>query len=177
MSEIKSLLAQMGKAANEVVAKIRGLDEQIDALVTKRNEIADAPLAKSDLMEYVREDIKRRAESFPTRLKMKWARDGRHLNFINHERVLSGGGVQMIPYLDGEVANPGIAFKPDAFFWMFGELIEKRFEDAINNLYWPDPGLPLADRRGALEKLNAEIDALQAERDELAEELQGVVVE
>lgn len=177
MSEVKSLLAKIGKAANEVIAKIRVLDAQIESLVAERSEIADAPLAKGDLMEYVREDIKRRAASFPSRLKMKWARDGRHLNFVNHERAFSGGSIQPIPYLDGEVSNPGIIFRPDAFFWLFGDLIEKRFEDAIADLYWPEPGLPLADRRIELEKLDEKIEQLESERDELAEELQGVVAE
>jgi hypothetical protein len=177
MSELKSLFAQMSKAANEVVARIQSLDAQVTALEKKRDEIAGAPLSRDDLMAYVREDIKRRAQSYPQRLKMKWARDGRHLDFINPERVFKRGAIQTIPYLDGEVTNPGVVFKPDAFYWFFGDLIEKRFEDALSTLAWPEPGLPLVERRAAMEKLDTEIEALETERDELATELQGVVVE
>lgn len=177
MSEFKSLLAQMGKAANDVVGKIRALDAQIEQLNVKRGELSDAPLAKSDFMEYVREDIRRRASSFPTRLKIKWARDLRHLHFSVWERTFQSGTDQMIPYLDGDVCNPGIHFKPDAFYWLFGDLIATRFEAAVDALPWPTPGLPIAERRIEIEKLEQQIEALESERDELASELQGVVVD
>lgn len=177
MSELKSLLAQMGKAANEVVGKIRALDAQIEQLNAKCSEISDAPLAKSDFMEFVREDIRRRGASYPTRLKIKWARDLRHLHFSVWERTFQGGTDQMIPYLDGDVCNPGIFFKPDAFYWLFGDLIATRFEAAVDVLPWPTPGLPIAERRIEIEKFGKQIEALVSERDELAAELQGVVVE
>lgn len=177
MSEIKSLLSQISMAANEVVAKIQSLDAQIEELSGQRNEIVNAPLSKSDLMEYVREDVKRRAALYPSFLKTKWARQGQHLDFANHERVFKVGSAQPIPYLDGEYAMPGIAFRPDAFYWIFGELIEKRFEAALGSLPWPAAGLPLADRRAAIESLDAQIDALTNERDGLAAELQSVLAE
>lgn len=171
MSELAKLINQVNLAAETVVARIQEIDSQIAQLDDERAKLVAAPISKSDLMEYVREDIKRRAAFYPTLLRMKWSRDGRHTNFPNHERVYSEGGIQAIPYLDGEISNPGIIFRPDAFYWFFGDLIADGFERGIENLKWPEPGLPLKERRIKIQEIDTKIDALMEERDQLAGEL------
>lgn len=171
MSEIKTLIDQVSLAANKIIARIHELDSQITLLDDERGRIVSEPISKSDLMEYVREDIKRRREFYPTLLRTKWAKDGRATNFPNHERIFEEGGVQAIPYLDGEISNPGIVFRSDAFYWFFGDLIADGFERGIEKLKWPEPGLPLKERRKKIQEIDAQIDALQEEREGLAAEL------
>lgn len=171
MSEIAKLVNQVKQAADKIVERIQEIDGEILQLDNARAGLENAPISKNDLMEYVREDIKRRGTFYTSRLRMKWARDGRHIDYGHHEQVFKDGGIQGIPYLDGEVANSGVAFRPDAFYWLFGDLIAARFEKALDTIKWPEPGLPLNERRIKIQEIDAKIEALTEERDRLAGEL------
>jgi hypothetical protein len=59
--------------------------------------------------------------------------------------------------------------------WFFGDLIEAGFEKAIDSMKWPEPGLPLKERRLKIQDIDAKIDALMEERAQLASELSGAM--
>lgn len=177
MSEFKSLVAKVKKAADDVRGQIQALDEEIAVLEEQRRIINNAPVSKADFMDYVREDIRRRSARLPYVLKQKWARDGQYNNFVRLERYFTNGDLQPIPYINGEVPTPGVNLDPDAFYWYFGGLIIERFEQAIEGLDWPEDTMPVLHRRQRLEDLDAKIQELLSRRDELAADLQSVAVE
>lgn len=176
MSEFKSLLAKVKKAADDVRSQIQALDVEIEAFDKQRSAINNAPVSKADFMAYLREDICRRSAHLPHVLKTKWARDGQFSNFVRLERVYSNGGLQPFPYINGEVPVTAVNLDPAAFYWYFGEMVAERFEQAIEGLDWPEDATPVDQRRQQIEEIDSNLEGLMSRRDALAADLLGLVV-
>ena len=93
------------------------------------------------------------------------------ISFPLLERNEKSGNTQPLPYLDGEGYHDGSTLNPAAMYWIFGDLIEKRFSDALDQFEWPENGLSLDERRKRIEKIDQELVRLNEERDSMANDL------
>lgn len=174
---VNPLVAKVIDAAGKVQEKIRELDGEIEALQRLRLQITEPTVSKADFMDYVREDIKRRAGRFPKMLKVRWANRHEFNVFDKMERLYNGaaGGLQAIPYLSGDVEKMDTGLEPPAFFWFFGSLIEERFAEAIDDLPWPENAMPVAERRERIKEIDAEISKLTSRRTTLQAQLKSAM--
>jgi hypothetical protein len=170
---INPLVAQVVSAADAVRSQIRALDDEISGLQQQRRKITDAPVSKADFMEYVREDISRRAKLFPRMLKVKWADRMPFNNFEKLERMHDGHarGLQPFPYISGDLEKEGVDLEPSGFYWYFGDLIVERFEQAIEGLDWPADAIAVSERRQRIEELDSRTKDLIDRRDVLTAQL------
>jgi uncharacterized coiled-coil protein SlyX len=166
-SGINPLVAEVIAAANGVRSQIRALDDEVATLQKQRQDLIDPPISRADFMEYVREDISRQSKVFPAMLKTKFG-NGRPFgnNFEKLERVYAGHGkgLQAFPYFNWSLDDLGFKLEPAAFYWYFTELIQERFELAIQDFDWPTESMPVAERRERIKKIDAQISDLTARR-------------
>lgn len=174
---ISPLVAKVIDAAGAVREEIRKLDGEIEALQSLRRTITEPNVSKSDFMDYVREDIKRRGARFPIQLQVKWAKKNEFNIFDRMERMYCGhaGGLQPIPYLSGDIEKMDTGLEPAAFFWFFGELVEERFAEAINDLPWPEDVMSVIERRERIKEIDAEINQVSIRRDDLRTQLKTAI--
>lgn len=175
-NEFKALVAKVKKSAEEVRSKIQTLDAEIAALNETRKAINDAPVSKSDYMEYLRADIARMAARMPLVIKEKWARDGSFQKYEMLERIHSRSGSLPIPYINGETHGTSVELGPSAFYWYFGDLIAERFDRVLDEVEWPQDAMPVADRRKRIAEIDSKIDELSRRRNMLESNLRGVSV-
>lgn len=175
---INPLVVKVIDAAGAVREKIRAVDGEIEALRNLRRSITAPTVSKTDFMDYVHEDIKRRARMFPRQLTKKWANRSEFNVFDRMERMFNGhaGGLQPIPYLSGDIEKMDTGLEPAAFFWFFGALIEERFMEAINDFPWPEDAMPVTERRERIKKIDIEINNLTSLRDGLQAQLKSAMV-
>jgi hypothetical protein len=174
---VNPLVAKVVTAADAVRSQIRALDDEIAGLQDQRRKITDAPVSKADFMEYVREDIRRRAKLFPRMLKIKWAERSQYNNFEKLERMFDGHarGLQPFPYISGDLEKEGVDLEPAGFYWYFGDLIEERFEQAIEGLDWPADAMSVSERRQRIEELDSRTKDLIERRDVLTAQLKSAL--
>lgn len=169
-TEVKGLLAKLRAAADGIKAQIHEADAQIVTLTTERATLTDAPVSREDFMDYVRDDIQRRAASYPNSIA-RWKRKTFVNNFAGFERTHGGGRNQAFPYLHGEDPHDGNIIETAALYWYFGDLIAERFGAALDAIAWPDESVSVAARRIRIAEIDARLDEITARRDELAAEL------
>ncbi len=172
-----SLVSKVAQAVEAVRAKIASLDGEIDTLTQARAAIMAPPVSKQDFMEYVREDIRRRSKIFPRMMKVKWANKHPFNNFEKLERLMGGaaGGLQAFPYFTGDLMDEGIKLEPTSFFWYFGDVIEERFEQAIEDFDWPADAMPISERRTRIQEIDSQIANLTARRDLMKSKLRSTL--
>ena len=171
--EVKDLLSQLRSAAEVIKKQIHEADQKIEVLLNERASLSEARLTKEDFMHYVRKDIARRAPAYPIRMKNLARNTGFpfSIGFSQLERTDKSGNSQPFPYLDGEAYSDGATLNPSAVYWIFGDLIEKRFSDALDQFDWSENGLSLDERRKRIEEIDQELEKLNEERDSLASDL------
>ena len=170
-AKVKGLLAQLRDAANAIKAQIHEADAQIAALEEQRRALTDAPVSKADLVEYIRADIQRRADNYQWRID-KWAREGGFpVSFIELERRHISGKPQYFPYWDGNPHHDAHNIELHGMYHLFGDLLAERFLAALDKLGYADGLVPVADRRRQIAEIDAELKALNAKRDGLANDL------
>jgi len=170
--DLNSLIRAVHQAADAVIAKIQQADQEIAELETERSSLTEAAVSRAEFMAYVRADIERRGAPFKDRLKhfqAKWFQN----SFARLERTHSDGNHQAIPYLTAEVPHSGAEMTPAALYWLFGDLIAKRFDDALSVLPWPEKSVPVKDRRARIAAIDQAISELKERRDALAADLAG----
>jgi chorismate mutase len=170
---VNPLVAKVVTAADAVRSQIRTLDEEIKGLHEQRQTITAHPVSKADFMEYVREDIRRRSKVYPMMIKKKWGDKQPFNNFDKLERTNGGHGegLQGFPYLNWDLENMEFKLEPAAFYWYFSEVIQERFELAIQDFDWPAESMPVAERRQRIEAIDAQISDLISRRDGLKGQL------
>ncbi len=89
------------------------------------------------------------------------------------ERSSALGGLQMFPYLNGEIANYEGEPSASALYWYFGDLIAQRFSDSLDCVAWSTDTISVADRRIQIAEIDKQIEALTSHRDGLANDLIG----
>lgn len=172
-TEVKGLISKLRSATNTIKNQIHAIDQRIEALFIEKEQLEEAPLTKEDFMFYVREDIKQRAANYPNRLRSCARKTGFpfSISFSQLERNAKAGIFQPFPYLDGETAHNGTPFDASAIYWLFGEQIEQRFSDAIDQLKWPEHSTTIEERRKRIAEIDAELEQLEEERSSLAGDL------
>jgi hypothetical protein len=165
-NEIKGFLSQIKSASNEIKSRIVLLDDEIQGLYDKRNELLSASLSKEDYIEAVRASIRAKAKGFKFQL-------GRLLKDfpLTYPRAMSADVAPLnISFLDaGLTARPGLS--EEGFYYYFEDAILDGAERALEGKKWPVDAMPAADRKAALEGIDAQIAKLTAERDALADDL------
>lgn len=174
---INPLVAEVVTAAGAVRSQIQTLDDEIKGLHEQRQSITGLPVSKSDFMEYVREDIRRRSKVYPMMIKKKWGNKAPFNSFEQLERVSGGHGVglQGFPYLNWDLESMEFKLEPAAFYWYFSEVIQERFELAIQDFNWPTETMPVAERRQRIEAIDAQISDLISRRDVLKAQLRSAL--
>jgi len=165
-----SLVRAVHEAADVVIGKIHEADREIAELEAERSSLTESPVSRAEFMEYVRADVERRGSSYKLRLKHwkgKWFQN----TFAKFEKAHSTGIDQTIPYLSAENPFGGAEMAPDAVYWLFGDLIVKRFGDAAEGLPWPEKSVPVKERRARIASLDQQISDLQKRRDALSADL------
>lgn len=170
-AKVRDLLTQLRGAANAIKAQIHEADAQIAALEEQRRALTDAPVSKADLVEYIRADIQRRAANYQWRID-KWAREGGFpVSFIELERRHISGKPQPFPYWDGNPHHDAHNIELHGMYHLFGDLLAERFFTALDKLGYAEGLVPVADRRRQIAEIDAELKALNAKREGLANDL------
>lgn len=172
-NEVQGLLTKLRSAAEVIKKKIHEADQKIEMLLNERAIISESRFSKEDFMQYVREDIQRRAAEYPIRMSHLARNTGFpfSISFPQLERNEKSGNTQPFPYLDGETYSNGPALHVSAIYWIFGEQIEKRFSDALDQFQWPENSMSPEDRRKRIAEIDQELEILNMERDSLASDL------
>lgn len=164
--EIKGLLSQVRQAAEGLKAKINALDDQIEALYAKRELILSAPLTKADYMAVIRADVQTKARRFRGDLV-------HHLGMgkINYP-ASKNTNVSGLPirYLDGG-QNVSAPMSESAYYFYFEDAIVSGVERALEGREWPVDASPAAERDTAKQAIDDQIEALNLEREGLADDL------
>ncbi|MDE2389313.1 MAG: hypothetical protein KGN35_09590 [Betaproteobacteria bacterium] len=171
--EVKGLLTKLRSAAEIIKKQIYEADKKIEALLDERASISESRLSKEGFMQYVREDIQRRAAEYPIRMRHLARTTGFPFStsFPQLERNEKSGNTQPFPYLDGQTYSNGPAWHASAIYWLFGEQIEKRFADALDQFDWPESSMTPDERRKRIAEIDLELEKLNGERDSLASDL------
>ncbi len=171
--EIQGLLGKLISVSEIVKKKIYETDQKIEALLNERAIIFESRLSKEDFMRYVRKDIQLRASEYPMRLRNLARTTGFPFNtsFPQLVRNEKAGNTQPFPYLDGQAYSNGLGWHVSAIYWLFGEQIEKRFADALDQFDWPESSMPPDERLNRIAEIDLELEKLNEERNTLARDL------
>lgn len=176
--EVKDLLIKLRTAAETIKKQIYEADQKIETLLNERAMISESRLSKEGFMQYVRKDIQRRASEYPIRISHLARNAGFpfSISFPQLERNEKSGNTQPFPYLDGETYSDGPVWHVSAIYWLFGEQIEKRFSDALDQFDWPENSMSPDERRKRIAEIDQELEMLNIERDGLASDLMSTGV-
>lgn len=168
-TEVKGLISELRNAAGIIKNQIHAIDQRIEALFIEKEQLEEVPLTKEDFMFYVRQEIKRRAENYKRRLKYHSHKTGFPFNFSYP--ILENNPHLALPFLGTENIHVRNSFEESAIYWMFGDLIEQRFAEAIDQFNWPEASVSIDERRQRIAEIDAELAQLEEERDNLASDL------
>jgi hypothetical protein len=159
-------LGGLVKQARDLRGEADKLVREIESRKRERDEVRSKPLAREDVVRLVLGDIQRRREKYATALSTNII--ALSSKPLTAEQVVQQHGVPILTAMPrvGEMA--GLANVENAVFGLFGEQIEKAVVTAINQMPWPEAGLPLDKRALRLDELGQEIAALEKEQEELA---------
>jgi chorismate mutase len=168
--KLKSLLKQVNSAAGEVIATIHATDAKIAELQAQRQQIGDAPVSRAEWLEYIGAEIDRKAGSFGTAVRrIVGSIDA---SFFALERLARFPG-------DLLAANRNVPFPmiDEACYWYLKPAIMARMGEIADELDLPEDAIPLAKRREMIAEIDAEIQRLRNERNDMAAQLQkaGIV--
>lgn len=168
MSELNKALSQLRQAAGQLTQEVAGLDQRIAGLYAKRDALTSAPVTKADFLEYIRADLRKRTKRFAYTLSAGLKNVNK--SFSSLERA-KDDPAQLIrlPYL----ADPGLPVDVTeaAMFFYFEDAIVAGVSRQVDAMPWPENAQTASGRSETLAKLDAEIAALEKERDALAHEL------
>ena len=168
MSELNKALSQLRQAAEQLTQEVARLDQHIAGLYAKRDALTSEPVTKADFLEYIRADLRKRAKRFAYTLRAGLKNVNK--SFSSLERA-KDDPAQLIhlPYL----AEPGLPVDVTeaAMFFYFEDVIVAGVSRQVDAMPWPENAQTVSGRSEALAKLDAEIAALEKQRDALANEL------
>jgi len=165
-STIIGLLGQVKEAAVQLKEKITVLDDQIDTLYSQRAALLNMPLSKEDYLSAVRADIQARAKVFKTHL-MTAIKSGRKVDYT----MMQSGVLLNIPYLSAGLGAYSFELQEGGHYFYFEDVIVKGVERALEGESWPVDAMPAAERKTALEGIDAQVSKLTTQRDALAADL------
>lgn len=161
MKQLKELFGQINNAFENIKAEIQSLDEQIEAKYRERKKIMEAPIGKEDYLYFIGEEIKAGVNGFGKRLALELEKQDKSLNSLMRN--------QESKFFRGHIFTPG---HDSYFLYYFGDLMLEGVRKAVNeHLEFPDDTMPIQERFESVDKIDAEIEALDKQRDDLAEQL------
>lgn len=168
--KLKSLLKQVNAAASEIIATIQGTDAKIADLQKQRQQIGDAPVTRADWLEYIGAEIDRKAGTFGDFIRrMAGSIDA---SFFALERLGRLPGDLLAA--NRNVPHPMI---DEACYWYLKPAIMARMAEIADEMDFPEDAIPLEQRRAMIAEIDAEIQRLRNERNDMAAQLQkaGIV--
>lgn len=167
MSDLKKALQQLRGARDTLVAEIAALDAQIAERHATRSKLTSGPVSKADFLGYVKADMDRRAAFFATGLMRAFSEAPKDYGNLN--RMHGAGAKLNVNYLTG--AQSPLEMTEGAVYFYFGAEMVARLETALDILDWPESAIPSAQRAALIATIDAEIEALNKQRDELSASL------
>lgn len=164
-NKLKSLLAQVNAATQELLANIQNLDGQIAALQEKRERIGEAPVSKADFLSYIEKELDRNTGTIKATMG-RWL-DQMPKDFFTLER-----STLYIPFLTG---TKGVAAEitEAAAYWYLKPAIMDRMAGLVELMEFPSDAFSIEERRKILADIDADIERLNGERDELASQMEA----
>lgn len=167
MADLKQALKQLRSARDSLIAEINALDSQIAERHAARSALTSGPVSKADFLEYVRSDMKRRARFFVQGLMRAVASVPKDYGRL--ERLHKTGAKLNIPYLTG--AQSPLEMSEGAVYFYFGDAMVDRLEIELDALDWPESIATATERAPLIAAIDAEIEALNQQREDLAASL------
>ncbi len=164
---LSSALSQLVAARDSIIAEIRALDAKIGTLHAKRARLTTSAVSKADFVHYLRVDIARRGDRFAQSLKRQISATPKDFAYLKR---VDDSGAKTAQNLLTEGTVP-VDITDGAVFFYFGDLIADRIETLIEDEPWPDVVVTNAERIKLISGLDAELEKLSGERDELANQL------
>jgi len=161
MQSFEKLIAQTKQAYETIKTEIQSLDERISAKVKERNIIIEAPISKEDYLYFIEQEIQQSADKFKRNLTKNLKNIPRVLpQLIRNKEHGTTRDYVYIPNEDG------------MFFFYCGGLILEGISKVLDESFdWPDNAMSYTERMVIVEKLDSEIEELNSQRDNLAEQL------
>jgi len=160
-SNFKDLIVQTKQACEMIKTEIQSLDKKISVKEKERNNIIEAPISKEDYLYFIEQEIQQSANKFKVGLARNLKGIPRALPGLirNNEHGTTRDYVY-IPNEDG------------MFFFYCGGLILEGISKVLDESFdWPDNAMPYTERMVIVQKLDSEIEELNSQRDNLAEQL------
>jgi len=163
--KLKSLLKQVNAAASEIIAAIHATDGKIADLQKQRQQIGDAPVTRADWLGYMGAAIDGKAGNFGNGLRRLFK--GVDPSFFELERTGS---------LPCDLLSPGrnVPFPmiEEAYYWYLKPAMMARLAEIAEDMEFPAEAMPLEARRAKIGEIDAEIQRLRNERNDMAAQLQ-----
>lgn len=163
-TKLSTLLKQVNEATKEIISTIHGFDARVDELQAERQAIGQAPVSRADFVGYVEAMVDRLAGNFAGHI----SRQLEQLDTAFFSMEKSGWAVNFLaPYLraDGVIQE-------DAAYWYLKPAIMARVNELADAMDFPEGAMPLEERRAKIAAIDAEIEQIRQQRNELAEQLQ-----
>lgn len=164
------------KGLGALKSELAGLERQIEDLRRQREEVEDMPLPRGDFADLIVGAIdvaaggfeKRLHEVVIPRIKMDRSRIAAQGHRLANELLSAGVGINVGEHYPAPSGGMGLG----ALWFLLGDEIRPRLRQTILDMtdYPTEVGLPLADRPAALEKLDKEIEKLEAREAKLLAE-------
>lgn len=180
MADIKGLIDSLKKTLQQTGADFGSALKQLEALKREREDIAAAPTHRSDILAMmsarVDEDIARYWSAVdagfhrlagigPERAAQSLGPEGSPPP--GHPRFLAGlTKVDRDGQLEA-VERRGVASGSALLAWIGGDVVKTRLAERLKSLEIPGEGLPAAERARKLATLDAKIERLEADLDEM----------
>lgn len=166
-NKLKGLLRQINDAANEVVSAIQNLDARIANLQEQRQRIGDAPVSRADFLEYIGHELDRQAVNIEANLVRALGGIDRSFFALENRRI-------SVLFLTTSRTSPDVITE-EACFWYLKPVIMARMAELAESMDFAPAAelVPIETRRAMIAEIDAEIDKLRAERDELAAQLEA----
>jgi hypothetical protein len=161
-----------------ISGQINGLRSRLEDLRVERENVANAPLARSDIKALAREWIARRADLYAKQLRVTL--DG----LIRNPAAVQAGNLHELT-LTGSSYNKAGGLDPTrhgvdgALCALMGPTLATALDGVIDAMDLPAEGLPFEQRAARLAQLDATIQQLVAEERELSDAARqaGIVIE
>lgn len=163
--------AFLKRSISDLGAQLQAVRSGIEALLREREDIANAPAARSDVKQLFQEQFDRWQEDYKTRLQQHLDPIKRNLtSFVGPDQADNAAR-----YLSVSALHPGLGQAPTtrsmdaAICALLGTLMKPAFDAVIDSLPWEGEGLPLAERTAKLREIDKRLDKLKRDEQELVQ--------
>lgn len=153
------------KLRDEIEDNVFKFSREIEQKKQAKEKLLRQPSPKSDVINMLDKFIDEQSSLYENRLSHMLKRYIENPGSLTHQN----GGLKhnFLRLLSFTGKDPGISTDPlhDAqpnLFFIFGPQIKESIKRSINDMEWPEAGLSISDRAKEVDKLSADIKALEA---------------